>query len=304
MDIKKNPYKIVHSLSQGRFTEVFLAKDDRNPSNSLTNKLRIIKKIAIPKESDLNKLNAIEDNIEKEASALKKCACENIINYFHLYKTPNNCCLVFEYCENGDLSTFLKNERHYIQFSETEREKKAWEILRQLLRGVAVIHKNNYMHGNIKSSNIFICDSYKTFKLGDLGLAKRCQTDFLLADTVGYCAPEIIKKKNSPNDNDKKADIWSLGTVFYEILVGEKLFKKENEIFELDLEKAFLKLSMHNAEMLKLMLERDPDKRASAEDLVGKIQYLEIEVKDISSVKISHYSNFYFVTHYTNMEMD
>lgn len=291
--LKNNPYEIICCLGQKSFSEVFLAEGDRDPNKSTNSKQKVIKKIAIPREADPKTLDSFQEIIQNEAFVLKRCACENIIKYYHLYKTPNNYCLVFEYCENGNLSAYLKDEKNYTQLSESERENKACEILKQLLEGVAVLHKNNYMHRDIKPSNILICKDYKTFKLGDLGLFKRFLSDFSLAGAIEYCAPEIIQKRKNPQNKsltyDNKIDIWSLGTVFYEILTGDKLFRGENEIFELDLEKPFAKLSNRSLEILKLMLEKNPKKRVSAEDLVGKMKYLEISNKEVSNVKISSF---------------
>lgn len=285
---KENPYEIIVCLGQGSFGQVFLAEGDRDPKSTAPRQ-KAIKMIRIPSEETRAHC---ETKIQQEGYVLKKCLCENIIKYYHLYQTPHHYCLVFEYCENGDLAAYLKNQAKFLSLSKAERAKKAFEILKQLLKALIVLHKNKYMHRDIKPSNILICNDYQTFKLGDLGLAKGSNLGTSVVGTMGYYAPEIILKKRNPDNKslsyDNKVDIWSLGAVFYEILAGKKLFNEEKDVFELD----FTGLPEMGAKTLELMLEKDPKKRCSAGELlekIGETQDFMFEDKETSIVKISKF---------------
>lgn len=109
----------------------------------------------------------------------------------------------------------------------------AKDIIRQVLKGLKFIHKNDVIHGDIGTHNIMIksIDQDETVKKINIII-----TDFnssslgedLFAEKVGtkyYYSPEMILEDNY----NEKADIWSLGCVVYEILTGNMLFDFDEE---------------------------------------------------------------------------
>lgn len=78
------------------------------------------------------------------------------------------------------------------------------------------------MHRDLKLENIFITENYEV-KIGDFGFAKYTQNDLLSSfkGTPIHMAPEIFKaQKHQVESYDQKCDIWSLGTVLYELVFG------------------------------------------------------------------------------------
>ena len=118
------------------------------------------------------------------------------------------------------LATVLKDKSKV-----SEGEASRW--CTQVLAGLAALHNSNVVHRDIKPENILL-DAKGGIKIADFGIAKILGEDvegaMLLTQsgaklgTAPYMAPEQIEK---PLTVDHRADIYSLGVVFYELLTGE-----------------------------------------------------------------------------------
>src|ERR1019366_3717128 len=104
--------------------------------------------------------------------------------------------------------------------------REALEIIPQICAALQFAHDEGIVHRDIKPENVLL-DKKGRVKIADFGLAKilgQEPKDFRLTgvrDVVGtphYMAPEQIEK---PQTVDHRADIYSLGVVFYEMLTGE-----------------------------------------------------------------------------------
>lgn len=83
--------------------------------------------------------------------------------------------------------------------------------------------KNNIIHRDIKTANIFIHND--TFKIGDFGFATDNLTDMPKLGTPLYMAPELLNAK----PYTQKVDVWSLGVILYQLLLGDFPFKATSE---------------------------------------------------------------------------
>ena len=87
--------------------------------------------------------------------------------------------------------------------------------------------KNNILHRDLKLPNILKNNGY--LKIADFGFARLLGEEDLASTMLGSplnMAPEVL----NGNDYDNKADIWSIGTVFYELLFGKPPFTAGNMI--------------------------------------------------------------------------
>jgi serine/threonine protein kinase len=89
------------------------------------------------------------------------------------------------------------------------------------MEGVVYIHKKGIVHRDIKPENILMMNGVP--KITDLGLAKIMSTSGVYgkSGTLFYQAPEVLEEEKY----GKAADIWSLGIVLYELLLGQRIFK-------------------------------------------------------------------------------
>jgi len=99
----------------------------------------------------------------------------------------------------------------------------SFEIVKQILCGLKVAHKNNIVHRDIKPSNIILL-SDGSVKILDFGLAKisdqKLTRSGVKMGTLAYMSPEHI----TGEELDTRSDIWSVGVLFYELLSGKRPF--------------------------------------------------------------------------------
>ena len=89
--------------------------------------------------------------LENEIKVLKTCDNRNIIKLYDIKKTANNFYLILEYCNEGDLSQYLKKNR-------TLSEKEAIEFFIQILNAFKTLNKHKIMHRDFKLANILMHD--------------------------------------------------------------------------------------------------------------------------------------------------
>lgn len=103
--------------------------------------------------------------------------------------------------------------------------------MKQLLLSVDFLHKRGLIHRDLKPQNVLLVNEAKNHnyevKLADFGLS-HFQEDFERATrkcgSPGYIAPEIIKNRIC----DSKSDIFSLGSIFYNLLTARTLFPADS----------------------------------------------------------------------------
>jgi len=187
--------------------------------------------------------------------------------------------LVMEYLEGDDLRNYLRRNNGKIEPMH------ACEIMRQALEGLQEAHACGLVHRDIKPSNIMVIKDHRGqpwVKILDLGLAKMVggQTDLMtitmdtanqLIGTPAYMSPEQV----AGSKVDSRADIYSIGVVFYEMIAGRLPFESETLpgwLYQ-HLHETPEMPSRHNPELLKFenvekvpmwMLAKKPEDRPQA----------------------------------------
>jgi serine/threonine protein kinase len=146
------------------------------------------------------------------------------VKFIENFSENNKYYIVLEYCPCGDLEK-LKNEKKSTNKSFTEDE--LTKIYTKLADALFYLHQyRKILHRDIKSQNVFV-RNIETLDvcLGDFGVAKqtiqKTHLNITFAGTPLYLAPEQLR---SEPYNDK-ADIWSLGVLFYELAALDYPFK-------------------------------------------------------------------------------
>ena len=141
----------------------------------------------------------------------------NIIHLYELLESGNNYYLIIDYCNNGDLQTYLNNRK-----STHLPEKDAIYFLKQIINGFKELRNHKIMHRDLKLENILVHDD--TIKIADFGMAKIGHN--IANSVVGSfltMAPELFMD-NLSQGYTSKADLWSIGFIYYQILFGEYPF--------------------------------------------------------------------------------
>ncbi|CAG5119590.1 unnamed protein product [Candidula unifasciata] len=197
-------------LGSGAFGEVFLCCD---ADSSI--------ELAV-KQVQLGSMNAEVSKevraLENELQLLRNFQHERIVQYYGCQQESSVLSIFMEYMPGGSV---LDHMKQYGALTENVTRK----YTRQVLQGLAFLHKNVIVHRDIKAANI-LRDTLGNVKLGDFGASKRLQnitsaTGLKTAiGTPHWMAPEVINGEGY----GRKADVWSLGCTVVEMLTQKPPF--------------------------------------------------------------------------------
>jgi len=157
-----------------------------------------------------------QERFIREARTLAKLRHPYIVTVFDVGKAGERYYLVMEFVEGASLRQML------VDRSISERD--AVEFVPQIAEALQHAHETGIVHRDVKPENVLV-DALGRVRLVDFGLAtlfgpnvSRNPDDNRVAGTLGYMAPEQF---TMPETVDHRADIYSTGVVFYEMLAGE-----------------------------------------------------------------------------------
>ena len=289
---------LIKFLGQGVFGEVFLTSKQGTKIKFATK--RIDKKYATSPKA--------KRYIEDEIAILKDINHENIIKLYGVKETSQYFYLVTEYCNGGCISDCLEKykEEHNTAFPEELVQ----YFMRQIISAMKYLHDKRIIHRHITLDNILIHyeseeDKIKRnlikakVKIIDFGFARYLKKGELAKSTLGSpinMDPIILMKLNKYNNSqeygyDEKVDIWSLGNIFYEMLIGQCTFDAESMkelVLKVETGNYFFPstLSMEALSFLDGMLKYDPKKRFTIEELY-RHQFLNKNAKDFHKINLN-----------------
>jgi len=205
-------YKILKKLGEGGMGEVYLAEDTK-----LKRKTAI--KLLPP---HLTKNKESRERFEREAQAAAALNHPNIVTVHEIGEFEDQVFIVMEYVEGETLQELIIDNR---QLSIDN----CVNIAIQICEGLEKAHQADIIHRDIKPGNIII-DKDNRVKILDFGLAKLKGVSQLTKETstigtIHYMSPEQVRGE----EVDHRSDIWSLGVILYEMVLGELPFNGEYE---------------------------------------------------------------------------
>ena len=299
--MKIGEYTLYQLLGKGSFGEVYLTTKANNPEILATKRLD-------KKQTDRPSVKKYFDN---EISIMKELNHPNIVRFYDLLASYSHYYVIMEYCNGGGLSKCLKKYKNL--YHKPFSQEIVQYLMRQIIEGLRYIHSRKIIHRDIKLDNILV--SFKNdvdknnlnmlssqVKIIDFGLATRLGPENLTFTALGSpinMDPLILKKYNKAGGYDQlqgyneKADIWSLGTVCYELLTGEAIFKvKDLKDLMKKVEKGNytipinINLSKEAVSFLNAMLQYDYDDRLSADELANH-DFIKKNVTQFSKVDLN-----------------
>ena len=279
--MKLDEYTLTQFLGKGTFGEVYLTRKDG--SNNLYATKRMDRTMV-----DNPRYKKYFNN---EISILKILSNNNYIIHLEKKKeTVHNYYLIMEYCNGGSLQQCLR--RYKETYHQPFTEEIVQHLMRQIVGAVKHIHSNGIIHRDLKLENILVnFQNRKDYddvnllkaqiKIIDFGFASSKDDPEWNKTAIGSplnMDPLILKKFNSGRAEtkdsyyDEKADIWSLGALCYQMLIGHSPFDAYNmqELAEKVEEGTYsvpTNLSREVVSFLNGMLQYDPKRRLNAEEL-------------------------------------
>lgn len=279
-NIKVKNYILLKPVGQGAYSQVIKSKKigtDKFVAIKLYSdqKLQINPNLKIFIRNELENLEILKDH-------------KNVIKIVETFKEDEYFYVVYNYCEKGNLRNKLDKKKL--------EEKQILKYIKDLTSIMYHMKKKRIFHRDIKSDNILF-NHQGVLKLADFGFSRILDENAKIEGQMGspvYMAPEMLENK----PYGYKADIWSLGCVFYEMVFNEcpfvantisgilkKIYKgvnfssgKLNEFSNGKLN-GFSngELSDFSKGVLFRMLERDPVKRISIEELFGIFEKINFQ---------------------------
>ena len=208
-----NRYKIVKSIGEGGMANVYLAWDTILEREVAVKVLR----------GDLSDDEKFVRRFEREANSASSLRHPNIVEMYDVGEDNGKYFIVMEFIDGRTLKSLIK-KRGALNLTE------AIDIMLQITSGIACAHDSYIIHRDIKPQNVLILEDGRV-KITDFGIAlalnnhELTQTNSVMG-SVHYLPPE----QASGNSATVKSDIYSLGILFYELIIGKVPFKGENAV--------------------------------------------------------------------------
>jgi len=222
----------------------------------------------------------------------------NILSLYQIIndKEKDKTYLIMELAEKGSIVSLDEKtgvftiNKSYDNDKYDEKLIKSWIL--DVAKGLKFLHENNIAHCDIKSDNIVLGKDGHC-KLADFGNSLRINDkdkdseNFLRTQgNIYFFPPELVEEKEKEKDNEKKnidyksVDIWTLGVSMYTCIYKCLPFVPENrenivELFKdisnanIDYNKNGITISENMKTLLQHLLEKDPEKRFTANDIVN-----------------------------------
>ncbi|KAF2178502.1 Serine/threonine-protein kinase atg1 [Zopfia rhizophila CBS 207.26] len=255
-------FKRMDHIGKGSFAEVYRGMHMEKRAS-----------VAI-KSVNMNKLNKkLKDNLVSEISILRSLHHPHIVALIDCQEAPSRMHIIMEFCELGDLSSFIKKRSDLVNHPQTRRMIEKYpnpavgglnEVIvrhfaKQMASALEFLRSKNYIHRDLKPQNLLLnpsslyysqsgtiermplaadanslipatgVESLPMLKIADFGFARILPTTSLAETLCGsplYMAPEILRYEKY----DAKADLWSVGTVLYEMMCARPPFRANNHV--------------------------------------------------------------------------
>mmetsp|Transcript_7663 Transcript_7663/g.10580 ORF Transcript_7663/g.10580 Transcript_7663/m.10580 type:complete len:745 (-) Transcript_7663:71-2305(-) len=246
-------------IGTGSFAEVYLG------FNTQTNEKVAIKVVDVKRLTKGNQ--KLTQYLGSEIQIMKGLDHENIVRLYDVFfPSESHIYMVFEFCAGGDLAGYLKK-------TGALPEPRVKRFMKQLASALKFLRSKNIIHRDLKPQNLLLTsrDENAVLKIADFGFARFIDSQSTADTLCGsplYMAPEILKMQSYT----VKADLWSVGAILFEMLIGhapypvkshiELLRAVDNKNVEIP-EVAKANLSPEVIHLLQSLLQRDPISRIS-----------------------------------------
>jgi serine/threonine protein kinase len=170
--------------------------------------LKVLNKFRLQKES-------MEGQFRREIEVQTQIRHPNVARLLGYFWDRTRIYLILEYCAQGELFRMLRKAGSFDQQT-------AARYICQMADAVSYCHSKHIIHRDIKPENILV-DLRGGLKLSDFGWSVHAPSSqrTTFCGTVDYLSPEMVLGKK----HNEKVDVWAIGVLLYEFLVGEPPFQ-------------------------------------------------------------------------------
>jgi serine/threonine protein kinase len=245
-------FEIGRPLGQGKFGHVYLAREKQS---KFIVALKVLNKAQLQKDS-------MECQLRREIEVQSQMRHPNVVRLYGYFYDQSRIYLIVEYAAKGELFRLLRESQKFDQPT-------AARYICQMSDAIAYCHSKHVIHRDIKPENILVGLNGE-LKLADFGWSVHAPSSRrkTLCGTLDYLPPEMVTGK----EHDAKADVWELGVLLYEFLVGSPPFESDTQratcrrIRDVDLRFPHFVTPLAR-DLITAFLQRDPAKRISLKDV-------------------------------------
>ncbi|KAK4155193.1 kinase-like domain-containing protein [Chaetomidium leptoderma] len=249
-------FEIGRPLGKGKFGRVYLA---RERSTNFICALKVLYK------SELQQGTGVEKQVRREIEIQSNLRHPNILKLYGHFHDSKRIFLILEFAGKGELYKHLRRESRFPEW-------KAAQYIAQMASALRYLHGKHVIHRDIKPENILM-GIHGEIKISDFGWSVHAPNNRrkTLCGTLDYLPPEMVKSGSKDNWYDEKVDLWSLGVLMYEFLVGEAPFEDTPIMTQKRIARADMTVpdwvSKEAKDLIKKLLVLDPEKRLPLEEV-------------------------------------
>nr|POE87922.1 serine/threonine-protein kinase ark1 [Quercus suber] len=248
-------FEIGKPLGKGKFGRVYLA---RERSTNFICALKVLHK------SELQQ-GKVEKQVRREIEIQSNLAHPNILRLYGHFHDTKRIFLILEFAGKGELYKHLRKAQKFPEWQ-------AAQYIAQMASALKYLHKKHVMHRDIKPENILV-GLHGEIKISDFGWSVHAPNNRrnTMCGTLDYLPPEMVKPGREENWYTEKVDLWSLGVLTYEFLVGEAPFEDTPVMTQRRIARGEMTIpgfvSAEARDLIKRLLQLDPEKRIPLEEV-------------------------------------
>ncbi|KAL9086708.1 MAG: hypothetical protein Q9165_007027 [Trypethelium subeluteriae] len=202
-------FEIGKPLGKGKFGRVYLARERKHGFFCV---LKVLYKDELLQ-------GRVEKQVRREIEIQSNLRHPNVLNLYGHFHDSKRIFLILEFAGRVELYKHLRKEN---RFSES----KAAQYVAQMASALRYLHRKHVIHRDIKPENILV-GMHGEIKISDFGWSVHAPGNRrnTYCGTLDYLPPEMIVPRSPGKSYDEKVDLWSLGVLTYEFLVGEAPFE-------------------------------------------------------------------------------
>lgn len=250
-------YDLGDTLGRGHFAVVKLAK------HVFTGEQVAVKVIDKTKLDEVSRAHLFQ-----EVRCMKLVQHPNVVRLYEVIDTQTKLYLILELGDGGDMYDYIMKHEKGVD------EETAKKYFRQIVHAISYCHRLHVVHRDLKPENVVFFEKLGMVKLTDFGFSNKFCPGQKLETSCGslaYSAPEILL---GDSYDAPKVDVWSLGVILYMLVCGHAPFQEANdsETLTMIMDCKYTipsHVSPVCVRLIEQMLIRDPDKRASLEEIAN-----------------------------------